>query len=64
MLGWSDHIKRKGLSNEVIDYIDEDIDRLKKVSERFSKIGSKVKADELKLQNLLKKEQLNYINYL
>jgi len=53
LMGWSENIKNKGLSKDVLEYIDEDIRKLKDISERFSKIGSKVSLDEINLSNLL-----------
>ena len=53
LLGWFDYVKRKGVSKKVISYIDEDIDRLKKVSERFSKIGSRPSLSPIGLKKLL-----------
>jgi len=53
LLGWSQYIKDKGLEGKVLEYIDEDIDRLKKISERFSKIGSKTKLSKFSLSALL-----------
>ena len=53
LMGWSENIKSKGLNEDVIRYVDEDIQKLKDISERFSKIGSKVNLERIDLSNLL-----------
>mgnify|MGYP001253538562 CR=1 FL=1 len=53
LLGWSENIKNKGFNEELAEYIDEDIQKLKDISERFSKIGSKVKLSKINLSQLL-----------
>ena len=53
LLGWSDNIKETGFNDKVARRIDQDISKLKDISERFSKIGSKVNLLEIDLSKVL-----------
>lgn len=55
LMGWSENIKNKGYSNDIVKYMDEDIQKLRDASERFSKIGSKVMLEKVDLSTLLDK---------
>ena len=53
LLGWSENIKEKGFDQGMVKYIDQDINKLKDISERFSKIGSKANLSCINLSNVL-----------
>ena len=54
LMGWSKLLKEKQTKNSLIlSSIDEDISRLKEISERFSKIGSKPKFKKVNLYDLV-----------
>ena len=55
LMGWSENIKNKGYSKDIVEYMDEDIQKLRDASERFSKIGSKAMLEEVDLSCLLDK---------
>tara|TARA_B110001454_G_scaffold17164_2_gene15404 strand:+ start:1217 stop:2392 length:1176 start_codon:yes stop_codon:yes gene_type:complete len=60
LLGWTTILKEKKVDSNITVEIEKDLDRLNKITERFSEIGSKV---------TLKKENINHalesiINYL
>ncbi len=49
LLGWNELLKAEGVKPEVTEEIEKDIDRLKNITERFSKIGSAPKLEEADL---------------
>ncbi len=58
--GWIEMLKDKNDNNEVVEEMDKDVNRLRLISDRFSKIGSSPK---LQLQNI--NEQVkNIVNYI
>lgn len=61
LLGWSENIKDKGFDPDILEYIDQDISKLKEISERFSKIGSRMKLSKINFSNLLN-EIVSYSN--
>lgn len=50
LLGWIEILKSQGVDESVTDEITKDVDRLRMIAERFSKVGS---IPELKQENLL-----------
>lgn len=53
LMGWVENIKINKLNSRAIKYIEQDLDNLKEISNRFNKIGSKVKLSEINLSELL-----------
>jgi len=53
LMGWVENIKVNKVSKENIKYIEQDLDNLKEISNRFNKIGSKVKLSKINLSSLL-----------
>ena len=53
LLGWSENIKEKGFHSDMIEYIEQDINKLRDISERFSKIGSKANLSHINLSDVL-----------
>jgi signal transduction histidine kinase len=49
LLGWNELLKSSGTATEITSEIDKDIDRLQTIADRFSKIGSLPKLDEVDL---------------
>ncbi|PCE62759.1 sensor histidine kinase [Sediminicola luteus] len=49
LLGWNELLKGSGTATEITSEIDKDIDRLQTIADRFSKIGSLPKLDEVDL---------------
>jgi signal transduction histidine kinase len=49
LIAWLEYLKSKGLDNETAIEIQKDIKRLETITERFSKIGSIPKLDEVNL---------------
>ena len=53
LMGWVENIKINKVNKENIKYIEQDLDNLKEISNRFNKIGSKVKLSKINLSSLL-----------
>lgn len=53
LMAWIEILKMKQVDNETIEEIEKDTQRLKTVADRFSKIGSKPKAEECNLLPIL-----------
>ena len=51
MIAWIELLKMEGVESETINELNKDVDRLRKITERFSKIGS---APRLKNENIVK----------
>jgi two-component system, sporulation sensor kinase D len=51
MIAWIELLKMEGVKSEMITHLSEDVDRLNKITDRFSKIGSEPK---LKKENIVK----------
>ena len=47
LLGWNEHLKGENINPDIPREIDKDIDRLQTITDRFSKIGSLPKLEEL-----------------
>lgn len=60
MIGWIEILRMEHENSEGVNEIEKDIERLKTISERFSKIGSVPELNDLNLNETL---QINY-NYL
>ena len=59
--GWIEILKEKDFQDrEPFIEMEKDINRLTVVSERFSKIGSKVKLSEIEIHNFIK----SYVGYM
>jgi signal transduction histidine kinase len=59
LMGWIELLKLKGFKDEALPEMEKDIDRLEKITERFSKIGSQAK---LSPQNIVELVQ-NTVSY-
>ncbi len=59
LLGWMELIKSGRSSRSVIEEMEKDIDRLEKITARFSQIGSEVKLEETELVPIIR-ESVNY----
>lgn len=60
LFGWLEILKAEGVSQEYIDEIEKDIDRLKTITERFSKVGSKLKLEKTDI-TLAAKNSFEYL---
>ena len=60
LMGWSTILKEKDIDNEILIEIDNDIQRLNKITNRFSEIGSNKNLKEENLNDLL----IKTTNYL
>lgn len=60
LLGWVELIKQSDADNAMIDEIEKDTNRLNKIADRFSKIGSKPTLQESDLSEILR-NSLDYI---
>jgi signal transduction histidine kinase len=50
LMAWLEYLKNKDLEPELLTEIDKDVDRLKTIAERFSKIGSSAKPEPMNLE--------------
>lgn len=60
LFGWLEILKAEGVNQEYIDEIEKDIDRLKTITERFSKVGSKLKLEKTDI-TLAAKNSFEYL---
>ena len=60
LMGWSTMLKENDIDNEILIEIDNDIQRLNKITNRFSEIGSNKNLKEENLNDLLTKTT-NYL---
>lgn len=60
LLAWSEYMKLKNIDPNIITELDKDVDRLKMIVERFSKIGSEPVLKKVVLQNVVR-ESLVYL---
>src|SRR5690625_2161406 len=60
LMGWIEILKLENVSQEPIQEMENDIERLEQITERFSKIGS---LPELELHNIVEVTE-NSVNYL
>ena len=60
LMGWSTILKDENIDSSIINDIDKDIERLNKITERFSKVGSKPILNNEEINKVLK----NIIVYL
>ncbi|MCB0805750.1 MAG: HAMP domain-containing histidine kinase [Bacteroidales bacterium] len=60
MIGWIELLKLEGVQTDALDELNKDVDRLQKITDRFSKIGSEPK---LKSENIIRvvDDAVNYI---
>lgn len=60
LLGWIEILKTHEVPQDILDEMSKDVDRLEKITQRFSKIGS---APEISSQNLVEitRKSMNYI---
>lgn len=54
LFGWLEILKSEGVSPDYINEIEKDIDRLKTITERFSKVGSQLKLEKTDLTQATK----------
>tara|TARA_Y100001970_G_C14184651_1_gene831855 strand:- start:680 stop:1795 length:1116 start_codon:yes stop_codon:yes gene_type:complete len=67
LLGWVELLKEKMLvkkRNDILRSMKKDLDRLSEISDRFSKIGSKVNLKKINLKSLLEKVTLYMVERL
>ncbi len=57
LMGWVDLLKQEYKNNTITKSIDEDLNRLSEISDKFSKIGSKPKFKNINLYNCIKKTE-------
>ena len=50
LMGWIDLLRAKGTAIEILDDLEEDVRRLEQIADRFHKVGSKPKFEELDLR--------------
>jgi len=55
LMAWTEYLKTKDTDRRVVAEIDKDVERLKTIAERFSKIGSAANAEPMDLENGIKK---------
>ena len=60
LMGWMEIIKQSNLKESTIQEMQKDTDRLEKITDRFSKIGSKPSLEEVNLSKILS-ETLDYM---
>lgn len=60
LFGWLEILKAEGVNQDYIDEIEKDIDRLKTITERFSKVGSKLKLEKTDI-TLAAKNSFEYL---
>ncbi len=60
LMAWVEYLKSKNLDIKLLDEMDKDVQRLKVIAERFSKIGSNPEPEPMNL----KQEVENAINYM
>ena len=60
LLGWNEHLKGENINPDITREIEKDIDRLQTITDRFSKIGSLPKLEELDVVS----ETRNAFDYL
>ena len=60
LFGWLEILKAEGVNREYIDEIEKDIDRLKTITERFSKVGSQLSLEKTNI-NLATKNSYAYL---
>jgi anti-sigma regulatory factor (Ser/Thr protein kinase) len=60
LIAWLEHLRSKGLDPETADEIEKDVKRLETITERFSKIGSIPKLDDVDLVQVLN-ESVRYM---
>jgi two-component sensor histidine kinase len=60
LIAWLEYLKSKGLDPETASEIEKDVKRLETITERFSKIGSVPKLDEVDLVKVLT-DSVNYM---
>ena len=53
LMGWIENMKLNNKGNDTIKFIEQDLEILKEISNRFNKIGSKVKLSKINLSGLL-----------
>jgi signal transduction histidine kinase len=53
LMGWIENMKSNKKGNDTIKFIEQDLEILKEISNRFNKIGSKVKLSKINLSGLL-----------
>ena len=53
LMGWIENMKSNNKKNDTIKFIEQDLEILKEISNRFNKIGSKVKLSKINLSGLL-----------
>jgi signal transduction histidine kinase len=60
MIAWIELLKMDGQSNETVSELNKDVERLKKITERFSKIGSEPKLKDENIVHVIY-DSVNYI---
>lgn len=60
LIAWLEYLKSKGLDSETASEIEKDVKRLETITERFSKIGSVPKLDEVDIIKVLN-DAVNYM---
>lgn len=60
LVGWMEILRAENVSSEYIEEIEKDIDRLQTITERFSKVGSKLTLEESSLNTTIE-NSFNYI---
>ncbi|MGQ0827835.1 MAG: sensor histidine kinase [Bacteroidota bacterium] len=60
LIAWLEHLRSKGLDPETASEIEKDVKRLETITERFSKIGSVPKLDNVDVVSVLN-DSLNYM---
>lgn len=60
MIAWMELLKLKGLDQETISEIEKDVQRLETITDRFSKIGSSARLEEMNIVKVVH-DTVNYI---